>query len=390
MVGTLWGGTGRYQCSNNDLGGSMGKMTALLLLGFCVFGGRAEKIVNPELIPMTFGAETPRWRWNSPKTAEGAYEGGTYTLTGNGHGIYQCWDGFAGAFSAEQPSGDFTFTVRIASAPENTTVPRATKVGIFAKATADATTPVIAFHWDYFWENEGKEGLGWFNRLTPSSEINLKDEKGCVADAQGCRGKGYENTVPGFDEKEGLWLRMRREKVGSLPMYYLYARYDNDTGFQKIESVTGPNNPCNSSEPLPPLNLPAFLLPEVPDDGAIFFGVYVAGADHGTSNITASFDNISLVTEESAARGISPRKAMNRTPRAFPGRACVRIRGIKREEIRKASIMASNGTRILTCRRFSGTDDASFALNSTIAPGAYLLHVDLCNGGSSVLPLVLR
>ena len=368
----------------------MREVLAVFLSGIFVSVGLGEEILNPELISMTFGAETPSWRWKSSKTAEGSYDGDTYTLTGNGHGIYQCWDGFAGAFAAEQPSGDFTFTVRVAVAPDPLSVPRATKVGIFAKAKPDATAPVIAFHWDYFWENENGNGLGWFNRFTPSTQINLKDEKGCVDGAQGCRGMGYENTVQGFEEREGLWLRIRRRKEGNLQKYLLYARHDSDTGFQKIESVSGSNNPCNSSEPLSPVNLPAFLLPEAPDDGTIFFGIYVAGSDHGEQNITASFDNISLITEETAVRAGRQRGVKYGMPRVYSGRGYVQIRGIAPQEIRQVSVMSSKGSELLTCRRFWGEGNTSFSLNPRIAPGAYLLRTDLVNGGTRVLPIIVR
>jgi len=372
------------------MGVTVRNVCAVLLIGFCVSLGFGEGITNPELVPMTFGSETPGWRWNSPKKAEGEYDGETFTLTGNGHGIYQCWDGFAGAFTAEQPAGDFTFTARIASAPDKSLVPTATKVGIFAKAKPDAISPVIAFHWDYFWENKNGNGLGWFNRFTPSSQINFNDEKGCVDGLQGCRGMGYEGTVEGFEEREGLWLRIRRQKDGNLQKYHLYARYDSDTGFHKVESISGPNNPCNSSEPLSPVNLPAFLLPEAPVDGTIFFGVYVAGADHGSNYITASFDNISLVTEESAALGKHPKAKAGRALRVSYGHGHVRIRGLAPDEIRQVSLISSRGSRITTCRQFYGEVNTAFALDPRLAPGAYLLHTDLINGDTRVLPIVVK
>jgi len=260
-------------------------------------------ITNPRLDPVTIGRETATFRWSGDAYSEGAYnEDGSYTLSGNGQGVYWCWDGCAAAMVNEFPlTGDFTFTARLRSAdiPEG----GVRQIGVLVKGYMLTAANVLSLRWDTYWATRGS-GLTWFNRITPLSEMAEFDaapsEKSCSGTGQGCFGMGYENVVEGFENPENIWMRISRVVEGTNSKYYLYVRGSSSEPWRQVDAVTSTHNPCGATQTpfSEPMNMGHFRIPDDRND-EVFVGLFVADGTHGSALVSATFDSISIEASNS-------------------------------------------------------------------------------------------
>ncbi len=236
--------------------------------------------------------------WNEAPLAEGNYdENGVFTLTGNGQGVYWCWDRCGAALVENPPlTGSFTFTARVKSMqiPDG----GVGQVGILVKGLPLMRYQVLSLRWDTYWEQNHGTGLAWFNRITPIQDMELGCafcEKLCHGVGQGCLGKGYESSVDGFPTRGDLWLRVKRIVEGNMSKYYLYARYGENSEWTQIQSTTSTHNPCGATQTPPeePLVFPHFMVLN-DNDGMVRVGLFVAHSSYGEKTVTAEFDNITI------------------------------------------------------------------------------------------------
>jgi len=300
-----------------------------------------EIITNPPLSLKSLGEEYAdqnlAWYGATP-IANGHYDDDTFSFSGNGIGVYYCWDRSGFAY-IETPTidGDFMFTARVKSAPTEgfgSGTYKNGKVGICVKPSLSMTSPVLSLRWDYYWQSatEEQHGLQWFNRTTHEDDICLYawnipskrriddnqktlskkalsigagcdngqgaavwgsfrghwncltsyDPYGCI---QGCIDQGYENQVGGFTTVQNLMLRIQRIDNA----YRLYAKYPDDNQWSRIQEV---NNVGNSR---------AFDVPET-QNGVCYVGLIASGAPapNVAAPLEVEFDNIELRTGDDA------------------------------------------------------------------------------------------
>ncbi len=256
-----------------------------------------DGILNPELIALPLGTELPSWNWKTAASVEGNYdENGTYTLYGNGHSIYQCWDRAGYAFVDSDQ--DFVMFGRLTSIPAE----GPGSIGLAVKGNIDGISPVLDLRWDYQLNQ-----LRWFNRHTPADMIGTHDQGqvgACEsynngdprpADTvciykQGCLGRGFENNVPGFTSREDLWLAVKRDG----DEFHLYAKYGDDESWTKVDPT--PMEDEHGSQAA--VNLwPNFVVPPA-RDSTVYVGFNVVGVQQGQHFMEAKIDSITLLTSD--------------------------------------------------------------------------------------------
>ncbi len=346
-----------------------------------------DGVLNPELLATSIGTEVPSWNWRMAPTVAGSYdENDTYSLKGNGHAIYMCWDRAGYAFTPDGLDGDFVFFGRLAQIPDDG--PGA--VALTVKGGIDGTSPVLDLRWDYYWQNHHPEGVGlsWFNRHTPANLIGTHDQGqrgGCdgypedrrATDTvcvykQGCLGRGFENRVPGFTSREDLWLAVKR--IGE--EFFLFARYGEDTAWTSVD----PTPMTDSMGSQGAVNLwPNFIVPPV-GGTKVYAGFSVVGVEDGQHIMEAEIDNITLLTSRASidafpnyevAATIPPRAG--KLPSAKPVTSYADGRLLTfHADVESAKLFSADGRCVMRVSPESSRKLVKIPVN--VSPGIYVLQ----------------
>ncbi len=179
--------------------------------------------------------------------------------------------------------------------------------------------------------------------------------------------RAYENFADpegGFTQKEGLWVRVRRE--GS--QFFLYATYDT-TDWKQIQPVSLKGTPIGY-----------FRLPEL-ENNLVYAGFSVVGVDRGAHIQTATFDNITLEvfssnTKQSPANGINS----GSTPRVRISGSTVKVPA--GTNVLKAEVFGAMGRRVGTLIREG--NDYIIPDHGNLSAGLYRIRIQLPDGAVSI------
>lgn len=355
---------------------------------FGAVGAGAEVIKNPPLEVDNLGtnpAQVHPFTWKSKATSMGAYEGSVYTLTGNGHDIYMCWDRAAVAYIYKTTAKELTFQARLLDIVGDTTKGGA---GIWIKPGADGKSPVVVLRWDTYWKQ-----AAWFNRTTDSSAIGACSncEKGDrigqnpPQDWEGCLGKGFENQLPTFNQRKNLWMKLHRKGA----TIRLFLKKDADKEWTEVQPISN-GTTWRAITPgvmgkIPPHPLPGgFTIPQIVND-TVNVGLFVTHSSEGVQEQSAKFDNIEYatgssvsVTPASARFGGLARSGSGEGYRAFASEGGIRFARplpLLADRLVSAELTAPNGKSVKLNAQLASNGQDYFLPTSGLTSGLYFLRV---------------